>query len=492
MLVAGAATLYRSQVQASQYEEAYRKGLNLWSHRDSEHALPELRKAAKVDPRDPELWLVIGRAELASGRADRALEAWEEALRREPGFMPALFERGKEALCRHVTGRIPPPLDKSTGWLPLQLESAGHLEGATEEARRIWADLKAGADAALEFSRFAKGANDFLEGRYREAVPGLRSYTDRNPWDAGPLALVGIAYHYGAVPNRAEQTLSEALALRSEKAWFRVRAESRYLQGAYEGAQEDYRQAGLEKEAEPLFGRRIPFQGLALWLRADAGLEVSGSTVTRWSDQSDGRHDAVPKEAAGGPQLSAAALRGHPAVLFSGTGDELRLPDGFEDFSAGLSVFVVGDAPAPSAEPWSFISLATGQAGALPIEAMLGGRRESEAIVYSVEDMKPSSPPFVPGPVSAKEFEELEAIQEASGAVRFYKRGLVAGTGKLTLPGKIVRNRNRVGAGLKGRVAEILLYHRSLSDLERLGVEAYLKDRYFPSGPPVAPSTEKR
>ncbi|HEV3029643.1 MAG TPA: hypothetical protein VG457_18845, partial [Planctomycetota bacterium] len=357
ILVAGVALLYRSQVQANRYEEAFRKGLNLWNHRESENALIELRKASKTDPRDPELWVLIGRAELASGRADRAQEAWEEALRRDPEFKPALFERGKEALYRHVTRRVPPAVDRSTGWLPLQLEPGARLEGAAEELRRIWADLKAGADAALECSRFAKGANDFLEGRYREAVPGLRSYTDRNPWDAGALALVGIAYYYGAVPNRGEQALSEALALKSEKAWSKVRAEARYLQGNYEGAQEDYRQASLEKEAEPLFARRIPFQGVVLWLRADAGLEVSGSTVTRWSDQSDGRHDAVPKEPAGGPQLSASALRGHPAVLFSGGSDELRLPDGFEDFSAGLSVFVVGEAPASSGEPWSFISL---------------------------------------------------------------------------------------------------------------------------------------
>jgi hypothetical protein len=48
-----------------------------------------------------------------------------------------------------------------------------------------------------------------------------------------------------------------------------------------------------------------------------------------------------------------------------------------------------------------------------------------------------------------------------------------------------------VGAGLKGHVAEVLLYNRSLSELERLGVEAYLKDRYFPEAA-AAPPPEKR
>src|SRR5690349_11521147 len=106
--LATAGWLYWSQKKAAEYEEAYRKGLKSWEQRDAERALPDLRKAAKVDPTDPELWVLIGRAELASNRVDRALEAWEQALKHEPGFKPALFERGKEAFCRHVAGRIPP------------------------------------------------------------------------------------------------------------------------------------------------------------------------------------------------------------------------------------------------------------------------------------------------------------------------------------------------------------------------------------------------
>jgi len=492
VLVAGLGYLYWSQKQAAFYDEAFHKGLNFWTHRDPEKALPELRKAAKADPRDPELWVLIGRAELMSGHTDRAQEAWEEALRREPGFPPALFERGKEALGRHVTRRLPPPLDGSTGWLCLQLEPVGRVPGAAEEVQRIWADVKAGAVATPECSRFARGTNELLEGRYREAGPHFRAYADRNGWDAGALALIGIANHYGGLSKTAEQAMSEALALKGDPRWFQVRAETRYLQGNYEGAREDYRQAGTEKEAEPLFARRIPSQGMTLWLRADAGVEVTGGSVSRWSDQSSGRHDAVPKDPAAGPRVTASAVRGRPAVLFNGTDDELRLPDGFEDFSAGLSLFVVAEPQTPSGEPWSFLFLATGQAGALPIEALLGHRRESEALVYSVEDMKVTSPSYVTGVVPQKEFEGFGVLQDPSGKVRLYKRGLPVSAGTLTLPGKIIRNRNRVGAGLKGHIAEIVLYNRGLSDLERLGVEAYLKDRYFPDAAAVAPSTEKR
>jgi len=479
--------LYWSQKKAAEYEEAYRKGLKSWEQRDAEHALPHLRKAAKVDPTDPELWVLIGRAELASNRVDRALEAWEQALQREPGFKPALFERGKEAFCRHVAGRIPAPVDRATGWLSLQPGP-----GAADEIQRIWGDLKAGAYTTPEFTSFAKGANDFLEGRYKDAAQGFRGYADKNGWDAAAVALAGIANHYGALPNRAEAAMTAALALKFEKAWVRIRAEAKYLQANYEGAKEDYKLADLEKEAEPLFARRIPTPGMVLWLRADQGVEVRGDSVSKWADQSGGKRDAASKDAEVGPKVSAAAVKGLPAIQFSGGLDELRLPDGFEDFSAGLSMFVVGEPAAQAGEAWSFVSLATGQAGALPIEACIGGRRESDAIVFAVEDFKSASPPYVAGPAAVKEFEELGAIEEPSGAVRVYKRGQPVASGKLTLPSKTVRTRNRVGAGFKGRTAEILVYNRSLTDLERLGVDAYFKDRYFPGSPAAAPSAEKR
>ncbi|MBI3857722.1 MAG: hypothetical protein HY293_18730 [Planctomycetes bacterium] len=460
--------------------------MTAWKEGQAERALVEWRKAAQADPRDPELWVLISRAELVVGRADRASEAWEEALRREPGYKAALFERGKEGLARHLTRRLRPPVDGLAGWLPLDLEAIGRLEGGAEELRRIQADLRAGAGTAPEFAQFFRGVFHLLEGRYREAPPLLQAYTDLNGWDASALAILGIAGHYGGLSKIAEKALSEALALRKEKLWLKVRAETRYLQGNYEAARADYQEAGLEKEAEPLFARRIPFQGLILWLRADAGLEMTGSNVSRWADQSEGKHDATIKERATGPQVTASAVHGRPAVLFSGENDELRLPDGFEDFSAGLSVFVVGETPADPS--WSFLDLATAGTGTSGMKIHFGRRQDSEKLVYSVEDVEVQRKPFVDGMEPAKGFEGLSAVQDPSKAVRLYKRGQPLASGTLLLPRKTVRTINRVGAAYKGQLAEILLYKRSLSELERLGVEAYLQDRYFSEGA----GTEKR
>lgn len=488
LLVAGLALLYRSQKKAQEYDQAFQKGMTLWNQGEAEHAAAQFRKAAQMDPRDPELWVMIGRAEVVARHGDRAPDAWEEALRRQPGYKPALFERAKEALGRHVARRALEPLDAPSGWLPLRLESAGRLEGGTQEAQKILADLREAAGHSPAFTKFARGAIFLLDGRYREALPGFQEYADLNGWDATAIAMVGVACYYGALPNRAEKALSDALTRRHENAWLKVRADARYLQGNYDGAREGYRESGLEKEAEPLFARRITSQGLMLWLRADEGVDLAGSVVSRWRDQSGGKHDAAPKDPAAGPQLSASAIRGHPAVLFSGKEDDLWLPDGFEDFSAGLSLFVVAESMAEQSEEWSFVLLATPARGAARIEVLLGRRRESEQVVYAAEDLQHQFRPFVPGFPAAKKFQEMCAIHEPTGTVNLFERGEPAGTGSLILPRKTVRTRNRVGAGFKGRLAEVVLYNRSLSEMERLGVESYLKDRYFPDGP----SPEKR
>jgi len=484
VLIGGIAFLIWSQKKGQEYDEAFRKGMTLWEQREAERALAQFRKAALVDPRDPELWVMIGRSEVVLGHLDRAPDAWEEALRRKPEYKPALFERGKEALGRHVAGRIPAPVDKASGWISQRL-----LEGASDEAKRILTDLREAASHSPAFLNFARGAIHLLDGRSKEALPGFQEYADQNAWDATARAMLGIAAHYAALSNRAEGALSEALTLRKDPAWFRVRADARYLQANYGGAREDYREAGLEKEAEPLFARRIPSQALILWLRADAGVELNGSSVTRWQDQSGGHNDAAPRDpAVAAPQLSAKAVRGRPAIVFKGKEDELWLPDGFESFSAGLSMFVVGEPMMEPSDEWSFLFLATPARGAARIEAFIGKRRESDQVVYSSEDLEKQLNPFIAGIPRVKEFEAIGAIHEPSGTAHLYKRGTQVAEKPLILPRKILRTRNRVGAGLQGQVAEVVLYSRSLTEMERLGVEAYLKDRYFAD----APATEKR
>jgi tRNA A-37 threonylcarbamoyl transferase component Bud32 len=480
LLIAGAAFFLWWTSQASRYERLYRQGLVSWSKRNTDKALEELRQAAEADGTRPDPLIQIGRIEQYRGREKEAFEAWEEALRRDPENRVARFERGKETLNRHVCRRLQTLVDERTGWIPLVPDP----EKDPEEIDRIQADLKAGAEADPEFARFAKGVNDFIEGRYRDTDPPVRAYADLNTWDASAVAFLGIGNHYAGRQRYADRALTEALAIRKEKAWLKVRGDARYLMGNYAAARADYAEAGVEQQAEPLFARKIPSQGLILWLRADAGVETSETAVTRWADQSGGGHHAVANQS--GPRLTPSAIRGLPALLFAGKDDDLQLPEGFSDFTAGLSVFAVGEPLVQRSESWSFLNLAMNTGTSTVTDLFLGRRSDTGPIAYGV------STPFVAGMLRLKEFEVVSAVQAPSGAASLYRRGVLLATETLPVPKNRPRPRNRIGLGFKGHIAEIVLYNRSLSELERIGVDAWLKSRYFPDSSTGSPPEPKR
>ncbi len=67
----------------------------------------------------------------------------------------------------------------------------------------------------------------------------------------------------------------------------------------------------------------VPTANLQLWLRADSGVTLNGSTVSRWADLSGNGHDAVQATASRQPSLVAGRLNGMPVVSFDGVNDKL-------------------------------------------------------------------------------------------------------------------------------------------------------------------------
>ena len=64
-----------------------------------------------------------------------------------------------------------------------------------------------------------------------------------------------------------------------------------------------------------------------LWLDANRGLTVSGTSVTAWADQSGNGFNATPPSVAARPARVASSINGYPSIDFDGTNDEFWVND---------------------------------------------------------------------------------------------------------------------------------------------------------------------
>lgn len=84
---------------------------------------------------------------------------------------------------------------------------------------------------------------------------------------------------------------------------------------------------------------RIPMTGLQLWLKADQGVTLNGSTVSKWADQSGNSNDAFEVDEDRQPLLVRDGLNGKPTIRFDGFNDKLGLT-GSKRMSQ-ISLFIV-------------------------------------------------------------------------------------------------------------------------------------------------------
>jgi len=237
---------------------------------------------------------------------------------------------------------------------------------------------------------------------------------------------------------------------------------------------------------------KAPPAGLQMWLRADQGVKTNGATVAAWLDQSAAGNSAVQEKTGAQPTLVANALAGRPSIRFDGSDDFFALPDGFSDFRAGLTAFVV-TRPAPGGAWSRFIDLDVGPA----CENIVFGRKDAPDKlgfwVYTNSATKGKVE--APGAVIANEVQSFCALLAPGGKVTLYKNGAMVATGDTSTPKSTSRKPNTLaksnsGGGdplFKGELFEIMLYNRALTEAERAYVESYLNAKYL--DPTVPPAT---
>lgn len=228
---------------------------------------------------------------------------------------------------------------------------------------------------------------------------------------------------------------------------------------------------------------KAPAAGLILWLRAEAA-----TNAAQWLDASPmGNHGSQPA-AASQPALIANAAGARAALRFDGRDDFYMLPDGFSDFRAGLSAFVV-TRPAPGGAWSRFLDLDAGPA----CDNIVFGRKDAPDKlgfwVYANDQTRGKVE--APGAVVADQVQSLGAVLGQGGRATLFRNGAAVAAGQTSVPTGVIRKPNGIGKSssgdpyFKGDLFEILLFNRALPDTERAYVDAYVNAKYFdPTSPP--------
>ncbi len=234
----------------------------------------------------------------------------------------------------------------------------------------------------------------------------------------------------------------------------------------------------------------IPELGLALWLRADVGVQQVAGLVQTWLDQSGNRMDAtVQADVDASPQYLEKGLNELPALQFDGVGNYLQLPSGFGSFSNGLAGFMVVQ---PKASDCASV-----------FEASNGS--EIDDIAFGMWQNKWTYEVFDPyiqsGDVDAMSptlyavnHRPATAMANANADLRI-NRGLLQ-TNEMPLPllpDSKTRQQNFIGHTLyndcnffEGQISEVIVYQRVVSANEVKAIESYLA-QHWKLGPAATP-----
>jgi len=218
----------------------------------------------------------------------------------------------------------------------------------------------------------------------------------------------------------------------------------------------------------------IPTDGLLLWLRADRGVTEANGGVSIWTDQSPNHADALQTASNLRPVLVKDGIAGHPALEFDGADDYLRLPDGFADFSKGVSMFAVIQASTANACAAITEFSNAAEVDDLSFDLYMG------SISYEVFNSVQSGGNFV---FDAPQ--QIGVVHRPDLSLQVRRNGGSEGENQFDLPVTVTRTQNFVGRTLyadcttfSGRIGEILVYNRAVGDRELLDIEAALTTRF--------------
>lgn len=230
----------------------------------------------------------------------------------------------------------------------------------------------------------------------------------------------------------------------------------------------------------------LPTDGLILALSGEtAALQFQdGQPVTAWTDGSGSGNSAV--SGTGAPTLVANGLNGQPVLRFDGVDDFFTLPSGFEDFTGGISLYVV--AKTSALQP-GFKLVALGN-GANQQNIVLGRAGSTSGLQYFTDNSAGAVGWFnTPGGLSAGGAAVYSVLQQPGTAnspafAEVGRNGSSLYGDYVFVPPVAMRSVNYIGKSywnegmFEGDIAEILLYDRTLDSADQTAVLDYIEQKY--------------
>jgi fibronectin type 3 domain-containing protein len=231
----------------------------------------------------------------------------------------------------------------------------------------------------------------------------------------------------------------------------------------------------------------LPAAGRLLVLDAQVAAQqfANGAAVTSWSDISGSAHNAAAS-GSGVPTLVTNALNGRPMLRFDGVDDHFTLPSGFQDFTAGMSLYVV---MRPSGLTLGFKIVALGNGAG---QQNIGLGRAASTAGFQVFNTNAggqyswfdTAGGLVVGEASLVSVQQDAGTAGASSHAELTKNGAALLGQSMFVPPVATRSINYIGKTywnegmFQGDIAEVILYNRKLSASEHAAVKAYIAGKY--------------
>ena len=238
-----------------------------------------------------------------------------------------------------------------------------------------------------------------------------------------------------------------------------------------------------EPEPDPV----IPTDGLVLSLDATelAATLADGAPISTWTDTSPAGHHASASGSAR-PTLVTNGIGGQPSVRFDGVDDHFSLNAGFEDFTAGSTMYVVSRS---SALQSGFKLVALGN-GAGQQNMVLGRAGNSDGLQYFTTASTGNYGWFNTSAALTTNEINVIRVDQAGGApndvvtATVSVNGAEVGSGSVFVPPVTTRSTNYIGKSywnegrFQGDIAEILLYNRTPTPAEHAAIETHINNTY--------------